>query len=75
MSQPTNPTVGIIGAGLYGIAIAAHLKFLGIDFRIFGTPMRRWLAQMPVTLLRRHQLSCIIHKARGARRPACHRVP
>ena len=40
-------TVAIIGAGPYGISIAAHLQSAGIDFRIFGRPMYRWLCQMP----------------------------
>lgn len=41
----------IIGAGPYGLAIAAHLRHYGVDFRIFGSPMRRWLSQMPKTML------------------------
>jgi thioredoxin reductase len=44
-------TVCIIGAGPYGLAIAAHLRFVGQDFRIFGSPMRRWLSQMPQAML------------------------
>ncbi len=39
--------VAIIGAGPYGLSIAAHLKALGVDFRIFGHPMHTWLAHMP----------------------------
>lgn len=39
--------VAIIGAGPYGLSIAAHLKARGIDFRIFGSPMHTWLSQMP----------------------------
>ncbi len=39
--------VAIIGAGPYGLSIAAHLKALGVDFRIFGLPMHTWLAHMP----------------------------
>src|SRR5258707_1392794 len=39
--------VAIIGAGPYGLSIAAHLKALGVDFRIFGPPMHTWLAHMP----------------------------
>src|SRR5215469_16703960 len=39
--------VAIIGAGPYGVSLAAHLKSTGIDFRIFGKPMYRWLCQMP----------------------------
>jgi lysine/ornithine N-monooxygenase len=43
--------VCIIGAGPYGLAIAAHLQALGINFRIFGSPLRRWLSQMPKSML------------------------
>jgi thioredoxin reductase len=42
-------TVAIVGAGPYGLAIAAHLSALGRDFRIFGSPMSFWLG-MPKTL-------------------------
>lgn len=37
----------IIGAGPYGLSIAAHLKACGVDFRIFGNPMDTWLRHMP----------------------------
>jgi thioredoxin reductase len=43
----SHPTVVIIGAGPYGLSIAAHLQSEGVDFRIFGMPMQRWLAHMP----------------------------
>jgi thioredoxin reductase len=39
--------VAIIGAGPYGLSIAAHLSGLGVTFRIFGSPMHTWLTQMP----------------------------
>lgn len=39
--------VAIIGAGPYGLSIAAHLRARGVDFRIFGSPMRTWLREMP----------------------------
>src|SRR5580658_9013132 len=39
--------VAIIGAGPYGLSIAAHFKHRGIPFRIFGRPMDSWLAHMP----------------------------
>lgn len=39
--------VVIVGAGPYGLSIAAHLRPLGITFRIFGSPMNTWLTQMP----------------------------
>jgi thioredoxin reductase len=37
----------IIGAGPYGLSVAAHLRHSGIPFRIFGRPMDSWLAHMP----------------------------
>src|SRR5580693_1557660 len=37
----------IIGAGPYGLSIAAHFRGRGIPFRIFGRPMDSWLAHMP----------------------------
>jgi cation diffusion facilitator CzcD-associated flavoprotein CzcO len=37
----------IIGAGPYGLSIAAHLKARGVAFRIFGSAMRFWLSNMP----------------------------
>ncbi len=39
--------VAIIGAGPYGLSIAAHLRELDVDFRIFGSPMHTWLNHMP----------------------------
>jgi cation diffusion facilitator CzcD-associated flavoprotein CzcO len=33
-----NPEVIVIGAGPYGLSIAAHLSRRGIAFRIFGGP-------------------------------------
>ena len=39
--------IAIIGAGPYGLSIAAHLKARGGEFRIFGSPMHTWLNHMP----------------------------
>jgi predicted ATP-grasp superfamily ATP-dependent carboligase/cation diffusion facilitator CzcD-associated flavoprotein CzcO len=39
--------VAIIGAGPYGLSLAAHLQHSGADFRIFGVPMRNWREAMP----------------------------
>ena len=39
--------LAIIGAGPYGLSIAAHLRAHGIPFRIFGDPMSAWSKQMP----------------------------
>ena len=43
--------VAIIGAGPYGLSVAAHLRKLGIGFRLFGRPMHTWLTQMPKGML------------------------
>jgi len=43
----TTCDVAIIGAGPYGLSIAAHLKARGVNFRIFGNPMHTWLSHMP----------------------------
>jgi thioredoxin reductase len=37
----------IVGAGPYGLSIAAHFRQQGIPFRIFGRPMDSWLSHMP----------------------------
>lgn len=45
MSMKTD--VAVIGAGPYGLSVAAHLRALGIEHRIIGRPMQTWLTQMP----------------------------
>jgi hypothetical protein len=37
----------IIGAGPYGLSLAAHLAGRGVDYRIFGSPMHTWRTSMP----------------------------
>src|SRR5277367_2260768 len=37
----------IVGAGPYGLSIAAHLRRSGVSFRIFGRPMDSWRDHMP----------------------------
>jgi cation diffusion facilitator CzcD-associated flavoprotein CzcO len=44
-------SVVIIGAGPYGLSLAAHLRARGVDFRIFGQPMHSWRTQMPQGML------------------------
>jgi cation diffusion facilitator CzcD-associated flavoprotein CzcO len=44
-------TVAIIGAGPYGLSTAAHLRSLGIPYRIFGTPVDTWARHMPAGML------------------------
>jgi thioredoxin reductase len=52
MTQPETQAiavtdVAIVGAGPYGLSIAAHLAAQGIEYRIFGNPMNAWANQMP----------------------------
>lgn len=37
----------VLGAGPYGLSIAAHLRSITNDIRIFGRPMDTWLSRMP----------------------------
>ena len=50
-SAPRTPDaatdVVIVGAGPYGLSLAAHLRSRGVDFRIFGPPMQAWLDMSP----------------------------
>ena len=45
MSSETE--VAIVGAGPYGLSIAAHLRARGVSHRIFGPAMRNWREAMP----------------------------
>lgn len=43
----TTIDVAIIGAGPYGLSLAAHLSAANLDIRVFGEPMRFWRDHMP----------------------------
>jgi cation diffusion facilitator CzcD-associated flavoprotein CzcO len=45
--RPLGAQVAIIGAGPYGLALAAHLREREIPFRIFGRTMQSWIRYMP----------------------------
>jgi FAD-dependent urate hydroxylase len=45
--------VVIIGAGPYGLAVAAHLRARGIEPSVFGRPMSFWEEHMPKGMLLR----------------------
>ena len=51
--RPTTPgsQVIIIGAGPYGLSVAAHLRSLGVPFRIFGEPLDNWRRHMPIGMM------------------------
>ena len=44
---PLSTDLLIIGAGPYGLAMAAHARHLGIDHVVVGEPMHFWHAHMP----------------------------
>jgi cation diffusion facilitator CzcD-associated flavoprotein CzcO len=39
--------VAIVGAGPYGLSIAAHLRAHGIRHKVIGKPMEFWISRMP----------------------------
>ena len=43
--------VAIVGAGPYGLSLAAHLNGAKLSYRIFGTPMSSWRNHMPARTL------------------------
>jgi hypothetical protein len=43
----TECDTAVIGAGPYGLSVAAHLHDRGADFRIFGRPLDTWRTAMP----------------------------
>src|SRR4051794_29554576 len=43
--------VAIVGAGPYGLSIAAHLQAVGCRVHIFGKPMSSWVSAMPAGML------------------------
>jgi thioredoxin reductase len=49
MSQDID--VAIVGAGPYGLSIAAQLAHRGVEHRVLGNPMQFWLTQMPKGML------------------------
>jgi Pyridine nucleotide-disulphide oxidoreductase len=47
--------VAIVGAGPYGLSLAAHLRAAGVSFRQFGLPMQLWRAAMPAGIFLKSQ--------------------
>lgn len=43
--------IAVIGAGPYGLSVAAHLDGLGADFRVFGPVLDTWRRHMPRDML------------------------
>ncbi len=47
--------VAIVGAGPYGLSVAAHLRGAGVRFRQFGLPMKLWRENMPLGMFLKSQ--------------------
>src|ERR1700676_3126866 len=45
--------VAVIGAGPYGLSVAAHLKHAGVATQVFGEPMAFWRQNMPKGMMLR----------------------
>src|SRR5689334_7356220 len=43
--------VAVVGAGPYGLSVAAQLRGAGVPFRIFGEPLEMWRRHMPKGML------------------------
>jgi thioredoxin reductase len=41
----------IVGAGPYGLSIAAHLRAAGVPYQLYGTPLESWRKFMPVGMV------------------------
>ena len=64
MSQDID--VAIIGAGPYGLSLAAHLRKKNVAFRIFGRSMETWRTQMPAGMdLKSDGFACSLFHPEG----------
>lgn len=53
MGQSSTCETVVVGAGPYGLSVAAHLRHAGIAARVFGEPMAFWHNNMPRGMLMR----------------------
>jgi predicted ATP-grasp superfamily ATP-dependent carboligase len=51
--RPRGPEVAIVGAGPYGLSVAAHLRDADVAVRVFGEPLEFWREQMPKGMILR----------------------
>ena len=47
MTRTRQVAVGVIGAGPYGLSVAAHLKAWDVSHALCGVPLARWAAELP----------------------------
>ncbi|MGH6822160.1 MAG: FAD-dependent oxidoreductase [Methylocella sp.] len=46
-----NIEIAVVGAGPFGLSLAAHLRAQDLKFRIFGAPMQTWRDHMPIGMM------------------------
>jgi FAD-dependent urate hydroxylase len=51
-ARPGGPVV-VLGAGPYGLSVAAHLQAAGLEVRCFGRPLEFWRENMPAGMILR----------------------
>ncbi|MFM8856878.1 MAG: NAD(P)-binding domain-containing protein [Actinomycetota bacterium] len=62
-----NIGVAVIGAGPYGLSVAAHLRDRDVPFRIFGRPLENWRKHMPAEMtLKSRPFASNLSDPRGA---------
>jgi glycine/D-amino acid oxidase-like deaminating enzyme len=59
-------SVAVVGAGPYGLSVAAHLRGRQIDTAVFGKPMALW-EQLPARMYLKSPLSASSLSAPGGR--------
>jgi cation diffusion facilitator CzcD-associated flavoprotein CzcO len=64
--ENTDCEIAVLGAGPYGLSVAAHLKAAGHDVRVIGRTMSFWREQMPIgMLLRSPHAACNLSDREG----------
>jgi thioredoxin reductase len=53
LADESSVETALIGAGPYGLSVAAHLQALDVDTHVFGRPMSYWRQHMPAGMLLR----------------------
>lgn len=53
--------VAVVGAGPYGLSLAAHLDHRNVDHRIFGKPMQTWQRLLPTMGLKSHDFATNVY--------------
>jgi thioredoxin reductase len=73
MSRFSANGIVIVGAGPYGLSVAAHLRRHGLLFRIFGSPMQSWWSSMPAgRLLKSEGRASSLSDPAGSYTPRAH---